>query len=201
MANTAVNPTRRILELEHQKEVVEKALSAAMGIGSVALGSKIAMKHAVFGQLYRQVVTPGVDVPVRERNNISRVLGIASVREFNALEREFKADNPRCDSTAASFVAGARKQPAITARKTAIQSLEKSTLVTARTTAVKVAKMTKAAHDLATDGLKRSDRRFDEKEAIKYMTGAMLKAGTPNKKMKKSSFLGQAQKRKRNDTP
>ena len=188
-----------IAQLEEESKLMKVIVDAAMGIGAAALGSKAAMVRATFGQMYRQRVTPGIPVSDETRVTMEKLLGVANKREFMKYEREFMENNPRYDSKAGSFVAGARKQPAEKPRLAAANALKNSTLGTEKVTATKVARVHHATNELVTHGLKKTDPRFNSQESIKYNIGWNLNFQSPNKKTKKRAFNGGARKRKNND--
>ena len=191
----------RIEQLEEDNKLLTTIVDATMGIGGTVMGSTAAMVRATFGQLYRQTMTPGTPVSDEKRVKIENLLGIKDKREFMKYEREFKAENPRYDTKAVGFVAGARKQPAEKPRLAATKALKNSTLATHKSTATKVAKLNHASQELAQDGLKKTNPRFNAQESIKYSIGFNLNFQSPNKKTKKQAFNGSAKRRKNNDIP
>lgn len=189
------------LDPEAYIAVLERANTAQAELGRAACSSNGTFNQATFNQMYRTEVNPGEAVSEDKRTLIMCLTGVANVREFMKWEREFKTENPRYDSTSAQYAPGGRRPPREAPKKALVKALAKNTLEVRGTTATSVKKLQMATLEVVTDGLRRADGRCRAAEAIKFTQGNLINYQSPNKKVKKSTFNGSRDTRKRGDSP
>jgi hypothetical protein len=102
MADDSDADNDAVLKLGAKAGFLGNLCDAQQDLGASGIGSKVAMKQATFNQVFRLEMKPGEVVTDATRDLFMVHLKITK-REFMKFEREFKADNPRYDPTAADF--------------------------------------------------------------------------------------------------